>query len=69
LPSGGDAMRFLRATKMKTIRDASSPATAAPPAGELPPMPSEDQPYFDESLRASVLSLGRLIQKRRKVDG
>ena len=33
----------------------------------LPPMPSEDQPFFDQSLRASVRSLGRLIQKRRKV--
>lgn len=65
-------MRFFKATKMKTIREASLPARAARPvahAGELPLTPSEDQPFFDESLRASMRSLGRLIQKRRKVDG
>jgi hypothetical protein len=32
-------------------------------------MPSEDQPFFDESLRASVRSLGRLVRNRRKADG
>lgn len=65
-------MRFLKRAKMKTIRDVSSPATAVRPtahAGELPAMPSEDQPFFDESLRASMRSLGRLIQKRRKTGG
>ena len=35
-------------------------------ADEPPPMPSEDQPYFDESLRASLRSLGKLIRARRK---
>jgi hypothetical protein len=35
-------------------------------AGELPPMPSEDQPYFNESLRASLQGLGKLIRARRK---
>jgi hypothetical protein len=29
-------------------------------------MPSQDQQFYDESLRASVRSLGNLIQKRRK---
>lgn len=54
-----------------------TPLSEAPPAevthpasgagtGELPPMPSEDQPYFDESLRASLRSLGKLIRARRK---
>jgi hypothetical protein len=37
-----------------------------PAAAELPPMPSEDQPYFDESLREAVRGLGRLIRARRK---
>ncbi len=36
--------------------------------GEAPPMPSQDQPFYDESLRASVRSLGRLIQGRRKTE-
>jgi hypothetical protein len=65
-------MRFFKRAKMKTIRDASAPGKAvraAAPAGELPPAPSEDQPYFDESLRASMRSLGRLIRQRRKADG
>jgi hypothetical protein len=65
-------MRFLKRAKMKTIRDASPPGKPVRPAahaGELPPAPSEDQPYFDESLRASMRSLGRLIRNRRKADG
>jgi hypothetical protein len=65
-------MRFFKRAKMKTIRDASPPAGAVRPAahaGELPPMPSEDQPFFDESLRASMRSLGRLVRQRRKADG
>jgi hypothetical protein len=33
----------------------------------LPPMPSADQPFYDDSLRASMRSLGRLIRNRRKV--
>jgi hypothetical protein len=40
----------------------------APDAGEAPPMPSPDQQFYDESLRASVRSLGSLIQKRRKTE-
>jgi hypothetical protein len=65
-------MRFFKRAKMKTIRDASAPARPAGPAahvGELPPAPSADQPFYDESLRASMRSLGRLLQKRRKADG
>lgn len=31
-------------------------------------MPSPDQQFYDESLRASVRSLGNLIQKRRKTE-
>ena len=65
-------MRFFKATKMKTIRDASAPVRAArPPAhrGDLLPIPSEDQPFYDESLRASMRSLGRLLERRRKADG
>lgn len=57
---------------MKPIRDASPSSEAArlaAKAGKLPPMPSEDQPFFDESLRASMRSLGRLLQKRRKGEG
>lgn len=64
-------MRFFKRAKMKTIRDASSPAQPVRPAahaGELP-APSPDQPFYDESLRASMRSLGRLLQKRRKTDG
>jgi hypothetical protein len=38
----------------------------APGEGEPPHMPSADQPFFDESLRASARSLGRLIRGRRK---
>jgi hypothetical protein len=62
-------MRFLKRAKMKTIRDASGaakPVPAAAQGGELPPAPSADQPFYDESLRASMRSLGRLIQGRRK---
>jgi len=65
-------MRFLQRAKMKTIRDASAPAKpvrAGAHAGDLLPVPSEDQPFYDESLRASMRSLGRLIQKRQKADG
>lgn len=65
-------MRFFKRARMKTIRDASLPGAAVRSgahAGELLPVPSEDQPFFDESLRASMRSLGRLIQKRRKTDG
>jgi hypothetical protein len=65
-------MRFFQRAKMKRIRDAAAPAKPVRPAahaGELLPAPSADQPYFDESLRASMRSLGRLIQKRRKADG
>jgi hypothetical protein len=36
--------------------------------GEAPPMPSEDQPFFDESLRASVRSVGRSIKNKRKTE-
>lgn len=57
---------------MKPMRDASPFAQAVRPsarAGQLPPMPSEDPPFFDESLRASVRGLGRLLQKRRKAEG
>jgi hypothetical protein len=64
-------MRFFERAKMKTIRDASAPGAARPAAhvGDVPPMHSEDQPFYDESLRASMRSLGRLLQKRRKADG
>lgn len=64
-------MRFFKATKMKTIREASTPARVARPAAHAgePLTPSTDQPFFDESLRASMRSLGRLLQKRRKLDG
>lgn len=63
-------MRFFKRAKMKTIRDASAPAKGGPPvpAGELLPA-SDDQPFFDESLRASMRSLGRLLHKRRKTGG
>lgn len=40
----------------------------APDAGDAPSMPSQDQQFYDESLRASVRSLGNLIQKRRKTE-
>lgn len=65
-------MRFFKAIKMKTNRDSSPFREAAPPAthgAEVPLPPSEDQRFFDESLRASLRSLGRHIQNRRKVDG
>ena len=65
-------MRFFKGNKMKTIRDASAPVRAAKPAahrGDLLPRPSEDQPFYDESLRASMRSLGRLLERRRKADG
>jgi hypothetical protein len=65
-------MRFFRRAKMKPIREVPPSAPAVQPAayaGELPPMPSEDQPFFDESLRASMRSLGRLVRNRRKADG
>ncbi|HYW11039.1 MAG TPA: hypothetical protein VE871_03755 [Longimicrobium sp.] len=63
-------MRFFQGAKMKPMYDASPFAEAVRPAahaGKLPPMPSEDQPFFDESLRASIRSIGRLIRSRRKV--
>ncbi len=65
-------MRYFQGAKMKPMRDAAPFAEAVRPAahaGKLPPMPSEDQPFFDESLRASMRSLGRLLQKRRKAEG
>lgn len=30
------------------------------------PMPSEDQPFFDESLREGLRGLGRLVRNRRR---
>ncbi|HEX6042592.1 hypothetical protein [Longimicrobium sp.] len=57
---------------MKTLRDPSTPRGAvqpAPHAAPAPLPPSEDQRFFDESLRASMRSLGRLIQNRRKANG
>lgn len=53
---------------MKPLRETPPLEVVRPPveAGELPPMPSEDQPDFDESLRASLRSLGKLIRARRK---
>ncbi|HST61009.1 MAG TPA: hypothetical protein VLK84_20060 [Longimicrobium sp.] len=65
-------MRFFKGAKMKPFHDVSPHAgdvRAAAHAGKLPPMPSEDQPFFDESLRASMRSLGRLLQKRRNAQG
>jgi hypothetical protein len=55
-------MTPLNETPAAEIVDPASEAVA----GELPPMPSEDQPYFDESLRDAVRGLGRLIRARRK---
>lgn len=37
-----------------------------PGSGEVPLMHSDDQQFYEESLRASVRTLGRLVQKRRK---
>lgn len=57
---------------MKPNREVPPSAQVSRPAahaGELASMPSEDQPFFDESLRASMRSLGRLIRNRRKADG
>jgi hypothetical protein len=56
---------------MKQIRE--TPAAAdidAPPPDPAgaPPIPSPDQRFYDESLRASVRSLGRVIQGRRKTE-
>jgi hypothetical protein len=56
---------------MKRLDQTPSAAEVVPPApdvGEAPPMPSQDQKFYDESLRASVRSLGNLIQKRRKTE-
>lgn len=36
-------------------------------AANNPPMPSADKPFYEESLRASMRSLGRLIRSRRKL--
>lgn len=52
---------------MKPFREASVPAGVVQPAA-LPPIPSEDQPFFDESLRASARSLRKLVQRRCKAD-
>lgn len=65
-------MRFFKGTKMKTPRDPSLPRGDVRPAAHVAPAPlppSEDQPFYDESLRASMRSLGRLIRNRRKADG
>ncbi|HEY0015858.1 MAG TPA: hypothetical protein VGC13_06045 [Longimicrobium sp.] len=54
---------------MKRPNEAPPAAEAVRPVpseGEPPPMPSDDQPFYDESLRASARSLGRLIRGRRK---
>jgi hypothetical protein len=54
---------------MKRPNEAPPAPEVVPPAaseGEPPPMPSDDQPFYDESLRASARSLGRLIRERRK---
>jgi hypothetical protein len=54
---------------MKRLNEAP-PAEEVRPAvseaGERIDAPSEDQQFFDESLRASTRSLGRLIKERRK---
>jgi hypothetical protein len=54
---------------MKPAAEAASVADIATPAADesrLPAMPSDDQAFFNESLRASAKSIGRLVQKRRK---
>ena len=54
---------------MKRLDEAPATADVARPVrdtGEIYPAPSDDQQFFDESLRASVRSLGRLIRGRRK---
>jgi hypothetical protein len=67
---GGNAGDLLEAG-MKRL-DQTPPSAevvpVSPDPGEAPPMLSEDQPFYDESLRASVRSLGKLIQKRRKTE-
>lgn len=35
-------------------------------SGELPPLPSADQRFFDQSLRAGVRSMGEILRKRRE---
>jgi hypothetical protein len=61
-------MRFHRA-KMKSHRETTVAAEVvrASAAGEVRPMPSEDQVYFDESLRSAARQIGGLIRARRKV--
>lgn len=54
---------------MKRLDEAPAAAEVVrpePAPDELSPAPSDDQQFFDESLRASVRSLGRLIRGRRK---
>ena len=34
--------------------------------GALPPLPSEDQKYFDEAFRAGIRGVGELVRKRKK---
>lgn len=56
---------------MKHVEDAPGvEATVRGPvdsmATELPPLPSEDQRFFNESLRAGVRGMGELVRKRKK---
>ncbi|HSU16924.1 hypothetical protein [Longimicrobium sp.] len=37
-----------------------------PGSGVLPPLPSEDQKFFDESFRAGIKGVGELVRKRKK---
>lgn len=53
--------------QMKSPREAATAEVVRPPvAGDAPPMPSEDQVYFDESLRYAAQRIGGLIRARRK---
>jgi len=44
----------------------SQPELPGKGSAALPPLPSEDQKYFDEAFRAGIRGVGELVRKRKK---